>query len=382
MNPTSTAPSIDNLCLDSLDLSPSSSLASSRSNSSVHRKSDNNILPFMTGGINHVDDEDAHFLEQSMMQQMELRDRHLVRRASTRLDTHAIHSLQSLDRTSNIHKSRTSSFKSSSLYNEKNKRVKKLNEKQNKTNNIKQDNSGDIIDIEGTIDSKDSKHHETFLMRTNTYAKGGSFSPTRASTMMRSVSMMVQGDISIAESGNPERCLRIFYNILIFFLAFWGLFMKDLNVLFLPPNADLYILIVSWFVFGLFTIEVIVFAIFLPNYYRSEDMWMEALAAISLLPLGSHLILFSHVDKPSSSASSSHSMYSGTELIYELNVAETIFMILQPIRAAAMANRTALSGSKLLQYSRELVGGVVAEVQAAASPSKPSLKMNHHDQVK
>jgi hypothetical protein len=70
-------------------------------------------------------------------------------------------------------------------------------------------------------------------------------------------------------------------------------------------------------------------------------------------------------------------MYRGTELLYMIQIANTLYMILQPIRAAAMANRTAISLSKLLQYSTALVGGVVAEVTAARSPARKETSDNY-----
>ena len=365
--------------LDQLDLSttsPTPSLLSSNENedpptprSSALQQQHPDHPPLQPPPPPPPPEEEEHkLLEQSMRLQANNRDRRTIRRSSTRLDAHAIRSLQSLQslqsfkHTSTIAKRKTTTWT---------------------TEQTKHDDDENDFNINSTIRSEEDipSHHRTTKL--SNMSKRSSFvrGSVVRSSIVRSMSMIIQPEHSIVESSTPETCMRISYNIFIFILAFWGLFMKDLNTLFLPASADVVVLIGSWCVFGLFTMEVIVFATFLPNYYRSEEMWMETLAALSLLPLGSHLILFSTVDDrlftSSTSLTSDDTMYNGTELLYMIKIANTLYMILQPIRAAAMANRTAISLSKLLQYSTALVGGVVAEVTAARSPARKEASDNY-----
>ena len=315
---TKHAPSSSVPSLDALDLSPTSSLDSARSNDS----SDDHIQ-----------------LEHSMMLEMEHRDRTIVRRASTRLDAFAIRTLQSgrLGSGTPLAVDTTGSL---ALFNSAVPARPRTRESRYSENEI---------DLEGTVRSTEDMYSPHGVNQ-----RHGRLSHS----IRRTMSHIVQGT-PVVESGRAERRVRIIYNIGIFVLAFWALFMEDLNVLLLPASADYGVLFVSWCVFGLFFAEVVIFSLFLPSYLSSPQFWMETLAVISLLPLGPFFILYG--------MPTTNNGNRGTELRYTLSAAGTINLIMQPIRAAAMANRTALSGSKLLEYSTDLLGGVVA---VATSPKR------------
>ena len=340
---TSLASSQPSLTALDLDLSGDDS----RSNDDLHSNYDDDDGSMRITSL----EESQHFqLEESLLREMEHRDRTIVRRASTRLDAFAIRSLQS----------RRSLLPGSPLAVDATGSLAPWT-KENKSNN----NNEEAIDIEGTVRSIENMYTTKNGSGLQQQQTGIYLRQSRLTgSIRRTMSMIVKPEHS-RESGKMKKWIRIVYNILIFFLAFWGLFMEDLNILLLPASMDSYVLIVSWCVFGLFFIEVLVFALFLPGYHRSEQMWMETLAVISLLPLGSQvIILYGTIENTPNKYSNT---YDGSELRYTLSLASTIRMILQPIRAASMANRTALSGAKLIEYTSDLLDGAI---DIATSPKR------------
>ena len=161
----------------------------------------------------------------------------------------------------------------------------------------------------------------------------GSFSPlsgnTGRSSIRRTMSMAVQG--SGSESKSTERYMRIAYNLLVLVLVFCALFMEALGVILWPPSTERFMIVSAWVVFTIFLLELIIFSALLPGYWRSEQFWMELIAVVSLLPITGHLVadcstIFAPFDHSSDCRCAP----------WVLMTAQTTNSIVQPIRAAAM----------------------------------------------
>jgi hypothetical protein len=224
------------------------------------------------------------------------------------------------------------------------------------------------LDLESSYDrSHDRVLRTPWLRESNTLLPS---SPGRAS-IRRTMSMVMRGKGS--DSKSTERWMRIAYNLLVFVLVFWALFMEDLAIIYLPPSTERFMLVSAWVVFVIFLLELVIFSVLLPGYWRSEQFWMELIAVISLLPIAGHVA----ADCAAMLAPFEHNGDCGC-VPWVLLTAQTINSILQPIRAAAMSNRAANAGHAIFVYSKDLVEGTIEVLTPKTQRSRRINERNAH----
>ena len=108
------------------------------------------------------------------------------------------------------------------------------------------------------------------------------------------------------------------YNMVVFALTVWVIFIDDIRIIALPKEVDVGILIMNWVIFAIFWIEVVGFAILVPRYCMSWQFWLDILAALSLIPFDA---LHSADDRNFS----------------RLARASRVLRVIRPARAASMA---------------------------------------------
>jgi len=74
------------------------------------------------------------------------------------------------------------------------------------------------------------------------------------------------------------------WSVVVLVLTIWALFMDDLLYLVFPKGADMTFFVLSWVIFLIFFMEVVLSSIVERGYIISLPMWMDLLAAISLIP--------------------------------------------------------------------------------------------------
>ena len=110
-------------------------------------------------------------------------------------------------------------------------------------------------------------------------------------------------------------------------LVVWVLFIDDIRIIAFESTSDAAIFGVSWFIFAMFWLELLVVSIFLPGYTNSSLFWLDAIAAASIFP-------FESLESTNVVHTTSQLTYT-TEITRELHV----YQIIKSIRAASMALR-------------------------------------------
>ena len=340
--------------LTALDLSPGSSLASSPRNNAGELQPSSSTKKTQHNDDKQMNNDEEYIeLEQSIMRDVQKHERFLVRTSSKRLRDCDIRSTKSFQASDHLGAVPLAADTTGTL------------EPFTSTSGKRND-----VDLENTFDS--GRNSLDKMMSNQQFQQLGRRS-SFGHSIRKSMSMIVTGAAPMNDSTEStcchkkkrtERWIRIIYNIFIFFCAFWALYADDLSILCFPAAADVPVLILSWCVFGLFLFEFIMFSTFVPNYLKSSEMWMEALVVLSLLPLGPHILLYGTIGRVNDELEQHES-----KILNVLRTASTINMIFHPIRAASMAKRTANSAAKLLEYTTDLLEGIVA-VAGSSSPTR------------